>query len=97
MNPPTMKMSKMSQGKRQRSTQVEKLKNGIFDSMKPEQIISACKSGKWNVENLIMRGDIPVLPLAQYFQIDTKQSTGAIKYAIVDCLKEIVKSSHKGK
>ena len=96
MRTPKLKMSK-SQGKRQRSKQVEKLKNGIFDSMKPEQIISACKSGKWNVESLIMRGDIPVLPLAQHFNIDTKQPTGAIKYQIVDCLKAIVESPQKGK
>ena len=85
-------MSKISQGKGQRAKQVEKMTQKLFDGMKPEQIIIACKSGKWNVENLIMRGEIPVLPLAQHFNIETQQPTGAIKYQIVDCLNAIVES-----
>ena len=90
-------MSKISQGKRQRLKQSKKMTHKLFDSMNPEQIINACKSGKWNVENLILRGEIPILPIAQHFNIDTRKlSTGAIKYAIIDCLKAIAKPSHKG-
>ena len=88
-------MSKISQGKRQRLKQTEQLRQGIFDSMNPEQIINACRSLKLNVERLIMRGDMPVLPLAQHFNIETQQPTGAIKYQIVDCLNAIIKSPHK--
>ena len=88
-------MSKISQGKRQRMKQDNKMTHKLFDSMKPGEIISACKSGKWNVENLILRGEIPILPLAQHFHIDMRQlSTGAIKYQVVDCLKAIVESPH---
>ena len=87
------KMSKISQGKRQRAKQVEKLKNGIFDSMKPEQIISACKSGKWDVENLIMRSEIAVLPLAAHFGLDTSKSTTELKHSICDRLNSTLKNS----
>ena len=89
-------MSKVSQGKRQRLKQSENLRQGIFDSMTPEQIISAAKSGKLNVERLITHGEIPLLPLAQHFHIDMRQlSTGAIKYQVVDCIKETIK--HTGR
>ena len=90
-------MSKISQGKRQRLKQSENLRQGIFDSMTPEQIISAAKSLKLNVERLITRGEIPILPLAQHFNIDTRQlSTGAIKYQVIDAINEtIANTSHK--
>ena len=92
-------MSKISQGKRQRLKQVENLRHGVFDGMKPEQIISAAKSGKLNIERLITHGEIPILPLAQHFNIDTRQlSTGAIKYQVIDAIQDtIAKPSHKSK
>ena len=89
-------MSKIYQGKRQRAKQDNKMTHKLFDSMNPEQIISACRSLKLNAENLISRGEIPILPLAQHFNIDTRQlSTGAIKYAIIDAIKAIANTSHK--
>ena len=90
-------MSKISQGKRQRMKQDNKMTHKLFDSMKPGEIISACKSGKWNVENLILRGEIPILPIAQHFKIDARQlSTGAMKYAVIDAINEtIANTSHK--
>ena len=69
----------------------------LFERMNPEQIINLCKSERLNVENIMMRGDMPVLPLAKHFNISTSQPTGAIKYQVVDCLKEIVESPHKPK
>ena len=64
----------------------------LFEGMNPEQIITLCKSKRLNVENLIMRGEIPVLPLAQHFNIETQQPTGAIKYQVIDAIKAIVES-----
>ena len=89
-------MSKISQGKRQRLKQAEKMTQGLFDGMQPEEVINACRSLKLNVERLIMAGEIPVLPLAQHFQIDARKlSTGAIKYQVVNCIKETIK--HTGR
>ena len=84
-------MSKLSQGKRQRLKKSENLRHGIFDGMKPEQVIDTCRSLKLNVERLITYGEIPILPLAQHLNIDTRQlSTGAIKYAIIDAIIETI-------
>ena len=90
-------MSKTSQGKRQRMKQSKKMTHKLFDSMKPGEIISACKSGKWDVKSLILRGEVPILPIAQHFKIDTRKlSTGAIKYAVIDAINEtIANTSHK--
>ena len=77
--------------------QSEKMTHKLFDGMKPGEIIDACKSGKWNAENLILRGEVPILPIAQHFKIDTRKlSTGAIKYAVIDAINEtIANTSHK--
>ena len=69
----------------------------LFDGMNPEQIITLCKSKRLNVEDIMMRGDMPVLPLAKHFNIDTKQPTGAMKYQVIDSINAIVESPHKRK
>ena len=56
--------------------------------MTTEQIIKACQSKKWDVENLILRGEVGVIPLAQHFGLDLTKSTSDLKHAIIDCLNE---------
>ena len=91
-------MSKISQGKRQRLKKADTMNQKLFAGMNPKQIITLCKSKRLNIERFIITGDIPILPLAQHFDIDTRQlSTGAIKYQVVDCLKAIVDSPHNRK
>ena len=78
--------------------QAKKLTQKLFDGMKPGEIIDACRSLKLNVERLITHGEIPILPLAQHLNIDTRQlSTGAIKYAIIDRLNDTINSPQKAK
>ena len=86
-------MSKISQGKRQRLKQSKKLTQKLFDGMKPGEIISACKSGKWDVESLILRGEVAVLPLAKHFGLDLTQSTSDLKHLIIGELYTIVTMS----
>ena len=66
--------------------QSKKLTQKLFDGMKPGEIISACKSGKWDFESLILRGEVAVLPLAKHFGLDLTQSTSDLKHMIIDCL-----------
>ena len=62
--------------------------------MTTAQIIEACQSGKWDVEKVILRSEVGILPLAKHFGLDLTQSTSELKYLIVDYINEVINTSH---
>ena len=71
------------------------LKMTLGDSLTAEQIINACKSGKWTPEQIIMVHNFGVPKLINHFNLNPKLSTNELKHMIIDRLNAIIKHSQK--
>ena len=63
--------------------------------MKPEQIINACKSGKWTPEQIVLKSGFGIVTLAKHFNLDTNRPTHEIKHEIVDCINEAITNNQE--
>ena len=62
--------------------------------MTTAQIIKACQSGECTPEHLILESGFSIEALAKYFNLDANKPTHELRYMIVDCINEVINTSH---
>ena len=63
--------------------------------MTAENIISACKSGKWTAEEIILRNDFGTAKMISYFHLDARLATCELKHQVVDKINDLIGNDHK--
>ena len=62
----------------------------LRDCLTVEQIINACKSGKWTPEQVVLVHNFGVPKLIQHFNLNPKLSTNDLKHQIIDRLNDTI-------